>query len=71
MSATTYREFRTRVHDRVCGPARSCTCPTDYGADTLTAARRRAGEVHAKFGHSGPVEACQSPGDVICKAVWA
>ena len=28
-----------------------------------------ARHIHASLGHPGPVEACQSPHDVICKAI--
>jgi len=31
--------------------------------------REWAVQIHEKFGHSGPVESCESPHDVICKAV--
>jgi len=67
----SYRSFRSRVHDRVCIPARSCTCPDGYSPEVLDAARDSARHIHAKFEHPGPVTACQSPHDVICKAVWS
>lgn len=67
--------WRKRVHERVCVAAGSCTCPTgerwrDIHAAHVTEARELAERVHAKFGHPGPVEHCESPHDVICKAVW-
>ena len=68
--ADTYRAFRARVHDRTCIPARSCTCPDEYGLEVIQEARDRAARIHAKFTHPDPPEDCQSPHDVICKAVW-
>ncbi len=32
--------------------------------------RRRAAKIHEKFEHAGPEHACESPHDVLCKAVW-
>lgn len=66
----TFVEWRARVHLRVCIPARSCTCPEVYDGGTLAEARRRARETHERFDHPGLVENCQSPDDVICKAVY-
>ena len=66
----SYQEFRERVHERVCIPARSCTCPDDYGPDVLAEAQSLAKNVHAKREHPGTVENCRSPHDVICKAVF-
>ena len=71
MTAESYAAFRARVHQRVCVPARSCTCPAEVTPGTLDAARARAALVHAKFTHLGMPDACQSPHDVICKAVWS
>lgn len=67
----TYKAFRARVHERVCIPARSCTCPTEYGREVITNAREQARHVHVKFDHPGSVECCESPHDVICKAVFS
>lgn len=64
-----YREWRQRVHERVCAPAGSCTCPDNYSPEVITEARKFAEHVHAKFEHPGAVETCGSPHDVICKAV--
>lgn len=64
-----YREFRGRVHNRVCVPARSCTCPVEYAREVISEARALAAEVHAKFDHPGAFDHCESPHDVICKAV--
>ena len=66
----TYRAFRARVHRRVCASARTCTCPDQYDGVEVEDARGRARAIHEKFAHPGPVEACQSPDDVICKAVF-
>lgn len=39
-------------------------------ARALPLARERAARNHAKYEHLGTPGACQSPHDVLCKAVW-
>lgn len=66
-----FKDWRSRVHERVCVPARSCcTCPDVYQREQLTEARDLAVRIHAKFAHPGRAGRCESPHDVICKAVW-
>ena len=65
MTAEKLAAWMARKHDRVCIPARSCTCHDD-----LHEARKLAAATHRKFGYPGTPEACQSPHDVLCKAVW-
>jgi len=84
MTAAAERAFtawRQRVHRRVCeaavrgrgdaqnGPAQ-CTCPPEVTVEVITEERALARQVHAKFSHPGPVEQCESPHDVVCRAVW-
>ena len=64
MKAEALAAWMARKHERVCEPARSCTCHTDH-----IEARRLAKHIHAKFEHPGMPDACQSPHDVLCKAV--
>ncbi len=65
MTAQALAAWMARKHERVCGPARSCTCHAD-----LDESRRLAKLVHEKYGHPGAADSCQSPHDVLCKAVW-
>lgn len=62
--------WRRRVHERVCAPARSCTCTAEIGREVIQEARDRARRLHAKYEHPGRPETCGSSHDVICKAVW-
>lgn len=70
MSAEAFAAWRGRAHERVCVPARTCTCPVEVTQEVLADARKRAAHIHARYEHPGPLDACQSPHDVICKAVW-
>lgn len=65
MTAKGLAAWNARKHERVCVPARSCTC-----SDDLQDARTTAVRIHAKFDHAGTPNDCQSPHDVLCKAVW-
>lgn len=65
MTAESLASWEKRKHERACIEARSCTCGID-----LTEARQRALKYHVRFGHPGTPDACQSPHDVLCKAVW-
>ena len=47
-----------------------CTCPAEIDTHVIGDARRLAARVHARYKHAGPPDACQSPHDVLCKAVW-
>lgn len=67
---TRFKEWRRRVHERVCTPGRSCTCPDVYQREQLTEARDLARRIHVKFGHPGSPERCRDLHDSICKAVW-
>lgn len=65
MTAEKLAAWMMRKHQRVCVPARSCTCHDD-----LAQARKLAATAHRRYGHPGAPDACQSPHDVLCKAVW-
>lgn len=67
---TALEKWIDRKHARVCVEAGSCTCDADRDS-SLAALRARAKRGHIKFQHPGPVDDCQSPHDVLCKAVWA
>ena len=68
-----------RVHERMPGTDGSddqgaragCTwiCGAEP-AEVIGLGRRAAHWGHEKFSHPGTPKACQSPHDVICKAVW-
>ena len=71
----------TRTHARPAGTDgpddlgcnAGCTDVCDWVRNpeqALPIARERARYVHVKFGHLGTEDACQSPHDVLCKAVW-
>jgi hypothetical protein len=46
-----------------------CNCD-EYRAAPIDALRARAADGHKRDNHPGPPDACQSPHDVLCKAVW-
>ncbi len=70
--AETLAEWIERTHAR--SHAQSCTaiCTTwrPNPSAALPEARARAARVHDKFHHLGLPDSCQSPHDVLCKAVW-
>lgn len=79
---TKLEEWTTRAHVRVHDRAPGTNGPDDLGARAgcacheyavaTAALEERARRIHAKFGHPGPVEDCQSPHDVLCKALdWS
>lgn len=47
----------------------ACNCDT-WLAASLGDLRALAARAHAGGGHPGPADSCQSPHDVLCKAVW-
>ena len=73
-----YSRAHVRVHDRPTGTNgpddmgahAGCTCPAEIDTHVIGDARRLAARVHARYKHAGPPDACQSPHDVLCKAVW-
>ena len=65
MSAEKLTAWLKRKHERVCVEARSCTCDIE-----LTEARELANLAHFRYEHPGAPDACRSPHDVLCKAVW-
>ena len=79
---TELDEWIERKHERSCyrpagtyGPGdmgchASCTCDS-YRSAPVAELRARAKHIHIKFRHPGAVDDCQSPHDVLCKAVWA
>lgn len=75
------RRTHERAHERTPGTLgpddlgchAGCTDVCEWTKDPVAAlplARERARDLHAKFGHLGDGRACQSPHDVLCKAVW-
>lgn len=73
-----YRRAHIRLHDRPAetngpndlGAHAGCTCPAEIDTHLIEDARRRATSAHDRYRHPGPADACQSPHDVLCKAVW-
>ncbi len=72
-----------RVHERAHDRAPGTCGPDDHGAhagclrychvepaEVITRGRKDAAAVHVKYSHPGTPQACQSPHDTICKAVW-
>ena len=66
-----------RVHDRApgtygpddLGAIGGCTCPEVVDVDAYKARARRG---HLRNDHPGTPEGCQSPHDVLCKAIdWS
>ena len=71
-----------RKHARSCERAAGTLGPDDIGCHAgcncetwrerdLAELRKQAAKVHRKFDHPGLPEECESPHDVICKAVWS
>lgn len=77
------RAWYTRAHIRSCyrppgtngtddqGANAGCTCPVEVTKEVLAECRSRARKGHLRYKHPGEPDACQSPHDVLCKAVWA
>lgn len=85
MTTDKFTDWCRRAHTRVCDRAAGTNGPDDLGAhagcsdvcdwvrnpeQALPIARERARYVHSKFNHPGEPDACQSPRDTLCKAVW-
>lgn len=52
------------------GCTRSCTEWLPVTPESLAEARDYARVIHRTAEHPGTPDACQSPHDVLCKAVW-